>query len=394
MPIPVHYLIGSPRRLAIAITLFVILDLSVLVINLWIAEQVARDAVAINLAGRQRMLSQQITKTLLLINHAADPAQRADARKELEQAYRLFATTLRAFDQGGVATGGDGKQVELQQVSEDAGRKPLNVALQLFKPVAKRLDSLTQMPIGTDATYLWEKDYMVSNNREILANMNRLTSALEHSSVRRITELRAVQTSAFILAMANFLVIVLGLVKQYHQVAKAGHHWREAAQHDVLTGLYNRVALREALDAGLVTAAEEHKLLAVLVLDLDGFKPINDHFGHAAGDLALQKVATALLHLARESDTVARLGGDEFALVCPNLHGDEHIRSFCDRIVAGISNLECIDGQSGCLKVSVGIALYPMHGNSVDELMTAADRAMYSSKHAGGNQWSLAKLNR
>jgi diguanylate cyclase (GGDEF)-like protein len=131
-----------------------------------------------------------------------------------------------------------------------------------------------------------------------------------------------------------------------------------------------------------------------LVLDLDGFKPINDHFGHAAGDIALQKVATALLHLARESDTVARLGGDEFALVCPNLHGDEHIRSFCDRIVAGISNVECIDGQSGCLKVSVGIALYPMHGSSVDELMTAADRAMYSSKHAGGNRWSLATLNR
>jgi diguanylate cyclase (GGDEF)-like protein len=394
MPIPIHYLIGSPRRLAIAITLFVILDLSVLVINLWIAEQVARDAVAINLAGRQRMLSQQITKSLLLINHAAEPAQRQAAREELALAYRLFATTLRAFDHGGVTTGGDGKQVELRQVTQIAGRKPLDAALQLVKPIAGRLDAFLQVQSKTEDLFRWEKDYMVSNNREILANMNRLTSALEHHSVRRIQELRAVQTGAFILAMVNFLVIVLGLVKQYHQVANAGHRWREAAQHDVLTGLFNRAALRDALDAGLVTAAQEHKLLAVLVLDLDGFKPINDHFGHAAGDIALQKVATALLHLARESDTVARLGGDEFALVCPNLHGDEHIRSFCDRIVAGISNVECIDGQSGCLKVSVGIALYPMHGSSVDELMTAADRAMYSSKHAGGNRWSLATLNR
>ena len=393
MPIPVHFLIGSPRRLAIAITLFVILDLSVLVINLWIAEQVARDAVAINLAGRQRMLSQQITKSLLLINHATEPSQRQAAREELALAYRLFATTLRAFDQGGITTGGDGKQVELRQVTQSAGRKPLDAALQLVKPIAGRLDVFLQSPIKSDDLFRWEKNYMVSNNREILANMNQLTSALEHNSVRRIQELRTIQTGAFILAMVNFLVIVLGLVKQYHQVAKAGHHWREAAQRDVLTGLYNRAALREALAAGLVSAAQEFKLLAVLVLDLDGFKPINDQFGHAAGDLALQKVAAALLHLARESDTVARLGGDEFALVCPNLHGDEHIRSFCDRIVARISDVECIDDHSGCLKVSVGIALYPMHGSSVDDLMTAADRAMYSSKHAGGNRWSLATLN-
>jgi len=394
MPIPVHYLIGSPRRLAIAITLFVVLDLSVLVINLWIAEQIARDAGAINLAGRQRMLSQQITKSLLLINHAPDAAQRQAAREELALAYRLFATTLRAFDQGGITTGGDGKQVELRRVSQAAGRKPLDAALTIVKPIADRLDALSKTAMQADAVYRWEMDYMVSNNREILANMNRLTSALEKHSVSRIQELRAVQTGAFILAMINFLVIVLGLVKQYHQVAKAGHRWREVAQHDALTGLYNRTALREALDAGLVSAAQEQKLLAVLVLDLDGFKPVNDQFGHAAGDIALQKVANALLHLARESDTVARLGGDEFALVCPNLHGDEHIGSFCDRIVAGIAGVECIESSPGCLSASIGVALYPTHGTSVDELMSAADRAMYQSKHAGGSRWSLAELNR
>lgn len=394
MPIPVHYLIGSPRRLALAITLFVLLDLSVLLINLWIAEQVARDAVAINLAGRQRMLSQQITKTLLLINHAPDAAQRQAAHVELAQAYPLFTTTLRAFDQGGITIGGDGKPAELWRVGQDAGRQPLDAALNIVKPISPRLEALIKSPLRVDADYRREMDYMVANNQAILTNMNLLTSALEQHSVSRIRDLRAVQTGAFLLAMLNFVVIVLGLVRQYHQVDKDGRHWREVAQRDPLTGLFNRAALREALHACLDAAAREGGALAVMVLDLDGFKPVNDRFGHAAGDIALRNVADALLRLARESDRVARLGGDEFALVCQNLHGDEHITRLCDRIVGGISGVECIAGNLGCIRASIGVALYPMHGASVDELISAADRAMYRSKHAGGNRWSLAELNR
>lgn len=394
MPIPVHYLIGSPRRLAIAIALFVVLDLSVLVINLWIAEQVARDAVAINLAGRQRMLSQRITKALLLINHAPNEAERRNARDELALAFPLFETTLRAFDQGGITTGGDGKPAELRRVERDAGRDQLNATLVVVRPMSERLNILLRTQTTSAQDFYWVMDYMVANNREILNNMNQLTTALEHHSVSRIQALRMIQTGAFVLAMVNFLVIVLGLVKQYHLVAKAGHHWREVAQHDALTGLYNRAALREALDAGLASASQENKTLALLLLDLDGFKPINDRFGHAAGDIALQKVAETLLHLARESDTVARLGGDEFALVSQNLHGAENIASFCERIVAGIAQINCIEAHHGCITASIGVAVYPTHGTSVDELLSAADRAMYQSKHAGGGRWSLAELNR
>ncbi len=394
MLLPIHFFISSPRRLAIAIALFVVLDLSVLVINLWIAEQVARDAVAINLAGRQRMLSQQITKTLLLINHAPNDAARQAARNELAQAFRLFETTLLAFDQGGITTGGDGKQVVLQKVELIGGRSALDSALIIMLPISEHLTLQLKAPQTLAADFHWAMDYMIANNRDILANMNRLTTSLEQHSVNRIGRMRMVQTGAFILAMINFLVIVLGLVKQYHLVAKAGHHWREVAQHDVLTGLYNRAAMRDALAAGLASASRESKTLAVLILDLDGFKPINDRFGHAAGDIALQKVAETLLHIERESDTVARLGGDEFALVCPNLHGAEHIGSFCDRIVSGIAQINGIEGSDAVIRASIGVAVYPIHGTSVDELLTAADRAMYQSKHAGGNRWSLAELNR
>lgn len=108
MPIPVSALIGSPRRLVTAIVLFVALDLSVLLINLWIAEQVARDAVAINLAGRQRMLSQQTTKALLLATLPNHGQNTESAQKEFEDAFGLFSKTLTAFADGGETSGGDG----------------------------------------------------------------------------------------------------------------------------------------------------------------------------------------------------------------------------------------------------------------------------------------------
>jgi diguanylate cyclase (GGDEF)-like protein len=389
MPIPVRFLLASPRRLAIAVTLFVLLDLSVLVINLWIAEQVARDAVAINLAGRQRMLSQKITKSLLLAHHAPDAVARQAARAEGEEALRLFESTLHAFDQGGPATGGDGEKVMLRRVETPGAREPLATALRLISPLATRPGTME----GTD-NFRWAMDYMVANNLALLRSMNQLTSALERHSVQRTRELRVIQTGAFALAMINFLLIVLGLVKQYHHVKKDGHHWREVARRDALTGLYNRTALRDALDADLASAVREGKPLAVLLLDLDGFKPINDRYGHAIGDALLIRLADILRQLARESDTVARLGGDEFALLCPSLHGEGDIGHFCDRIVEGIATMACEQIETARVHASIGVSVYPSHGENGDELLAAADRAMYRSKGEGGNRWRLAELNR
>lgn len=394
MLLPTRLLLGSPLKLGIAIALFVILDLSVLVINLWIADQVSRDAVAINLAGRQRMLSQQITKSLLLANHAPDEITRTQAREELANAYELFATTLRAFDQGGVTKGGDGQQVKLRRVEQNAGRGPLDVALFKVAPLTQRLDTLLKTPSASTDDFRWAMDYMIANNREILARMNDLTFALEQQSVSRIRELRLIQTGAFALALLNFLVIVLGLVKQYHSVRQDGGRWRELAQRDALTGLFNRAALRETLERQVVEASRASQAFSLLLLDLDGFKPINDRFGHAAGDELLKTLANTLLSLARESDIVARLGGDEFALVCPNLSGTDQIRHFCDRIVHGIADMECNYGGNCSVHASVGAAVYPTHGTGGDELLAAADRAMYQSKGAGGNRWSQAELNR
>lgn len=395
MPLPVRFLLGSPLKLGLAITLFVMLDLSVLVINLWIASQVSRDAVAINLAGRQRMLSQQITKTLLLVDQAPDETTRALAREELANAYEVFITTLRAFDQGGVTQGGDGHLVQLDRIEPDAGRGPLESALRRVAPLSARLEPVLRATTPDHDAYRWAMHYMIAHNREILARMNDLTFVLEQHSVDRIQRMRVIQTAAFLLALVNFLVIVFGLLRQYHAVKQDRRHWREVAQRDALTGLLNRNALREALDRQVSEAERTDAPFSLLLLDLDGFKPINDRFGHAAGDELLKQLAQILQHLARETDTVTRLGGDEFALLCPKLSGDDQLRHFCDRIVRGIATIECLAVGDHCgVHASIGVAVFPQHGGNTDELLAAADRAMYQSKRAGGNGWRLAELNR
>ncbi len=387
MPIPVNALIGSPRRLITAIVMFVLLDLTVLISNLWLANQIARDAVAINLAGRQRMLSQQTTKALLLTIRATSPSELAATAREVELAFGLFERTLNAFAQGGQATGSDDTPVPLQAVSGEAARVVAR-ARQIVAPIHQHLPPMQDAADGR--AYIAAADYMVAHNREILALMNALTTALEHDSVRRSRDLRVIQTGAFALALANFLVIVLGMVRQYRQMEKESARWRELARHDPLTGLANRKAFTESGLGLLARARVDGTSGAVLVLDLDGFKPINDHYGHATGDQILVQLASRLESTARTTDLVARLGGDEFAVMCPNLHDVEHIGQFCNRLLASIADIPEEICPGNLLGASIGIATYPEDGYELAHLLSQADRAMYAAKQAGGSRWRLA----
>jgi len=389
MPIPVGALIGSPRRLITAIVLFVALDLSVLVINLWLAERLAQDAVAINLAGRQRMLSQQTTKALLLARSATSPEAVSIAEQELQAAFGLFDRTLTAFAEGGETQGGDNESVSLQRVEADAARI-VGKARAIVAPFKALLAHERQAGLPDAAHYAAAADYMVRNNREILSLMNRLTSALEHDSVSRARTLRAIQTGAFALALINFLTIVFGMLHQFRQVETDSQRWRELARHDPLTGLTNRKAFTETALGVLGRAEVDGQSGTMLMLDLDGFKPINDNFGHASGDKILIALAACLVATARATDVVARLGGDEFAILCPHLHGDGDIAHFCGRLIAAIEALPATVCPGGRLGVSIGVAAYPETGYELDSLLGQADKAMYAAKQAGGSRWQMA----
>ncbi len=154
----------------------------------------------------------------------------------------------------------------------------------------------------------------------------------------------------------------------------------ELARHDVLTGLANRAHFEESLREGLIQADRNEQSLAVLLLDLDHFKNVNDIYGHPAGDALLVEAALRLTECARETDTVARLGGDEFAIIATNLKKAEGAGTLAQKVIDTISKPFNLDGQVVNSGTSVGIAIYPSDLRDPDKLLTNADMALYKAK--------------
>ena len=152
------------------------------------------------------------------------------------------------------------------------------------------------------------------------------------------------------------------------------------ALHDGLTGLPNRDLLRRRVDDALAEARRRGSGVAVLLLDLDRFKEVNDTLGHQSGDLLLQGLAARLSTLIRNTDTVARLGGDEFAVVSPGAGDAESAMALAERIRAGLDEPFALAGLTVQVEASIGIALFPEHGDDVEALIRHADVAMYNGK--------------
>jgi diguanylate cyclase (GGDEF)-like protein/PAS domain S-box-containing protein len=164
---------------------------------------------------------------------------------------------------------------------------------------------------------------------------------------------------------------------------KAEHALERQALHDTLTGLPNRALLLDRLEQALRTARRLATPLALLVTDLDRFKEINDTFGHHAGDLLIDEVADRITSDLRETDTVARLGGDEFAIILPGADQTGAGR-VAQKIIAALQRPFEIEGTAHEISVSIGIAVYPQHGEDVDTLLRRADAAMYVAKRTPG----------
>lgn len=155
-----------------------------------------------------------------------------------------------------------------------------------------------------------------------------------------------------------------------------------AARHDELTGLPNRRLFYDRVTSALVRTRRHQNRAAVLYIDVDDFKNVNDSLGHAAGDRLLQVVAERLQQCVREEDTVARLGGDEFAVLLEEVHDLEAATAVAEKIRAGVARTISIEDRELHMMLSIGIAIYPDHGTRIDQLLEQADRAMYSAKHA------------
>jgi diguanylate cyclase (GGDEF)-like protein len=348
------------NRLALAVATFVLLDLGTLAFSYTIARQVEMDAVAINLAGRQRMLSQRITKAALLaVNPDRSENQRAESTAELGQAYLTFHRTLSAFAEGGEAIGGDGRTVQLERVQ---GKAAL-----LVGEVRGWIARWPNAP--TDYAGLEKfSQFMGERNGDMLDAMNRLTTELEHESISSVSRLRIAQTLAFILSFANFIFILIGM-------HRARLEAETASLTDALTGLLNRAGVYRELEAALARRAVSNLSLGVMLIDLNDFKAVNDNFGHAAGDATLREVARRLRDFSHPGWVCGRLGGDEFAVICSGL-AQAQLAAVAEQLSSVLSG---VPGGELTVSSSIGWAFVETE-QTADHVIAMADAKMYSVK--------------
>jgi diguanylate cyclase (GGDEF)-like protein len=439
------------------IILFIVFDISALLINYWISDSLSKSALTINLAGRQRMLSQRISKSLLLVKLGPTDAEKQTARTELKTAIQLFDNTLKAFEEGGNTLDGDHKPVFISAIKPSQARQHLAQGRQLWTILQPSI-LLSLDPATSTATLL---DQAIKNtlqhNLALLESMRQMTLVLEQEANRKIQLLRLIQSAALVLALLTFLYITGRLIKDkhiasknnqalnavfntietsiiiyneakeiifsnqaanqlfqypdgipnrlsinniltFHKSSPIGHtrrgisfpikiecqknifkgipsvictihdvtkqkekeeNLRKIAFHDPLTGLANRLLFQERLTQEILHNKRHLKALAVLFIDLDGFKAVNDNLGHDAGDQLLKLVSQRLLKCCREEDTVARMGGDEFTLILSSITHIKAAERIASTVLQQLNESFLIQDKIVHISASIGISLYP-----------------------------------
>jgi len=185
---------------------------------------------------------------------------------------------------------------------------------------------------------------------------------------------------------------LLGVVTTVVDISKLKtkeERYKAVANYDILTKLPNRLLLSDRMVQAIARADRKEEFVAFCLMDLDGFKQVNDTLGHSAGDKLLIEVAQRMLKVVRTEDTVARLGGDEFALVLGGLKKPEDSAKLLFRLLSAISAPYKIDGNTVKVSASIGVSIYPLDNNTSDTLLRHADQAMYKAKNSGKNRFCM-----
>lgn len=471
------------------IVLFVLFDFIALSLNYIISYKLDENTVVVNLAGRQRMLTQRMTKALVSLVWEGSRTK-ADALGELQDTIALFDSTLEGLWNGGITLDGGGNEIRLQPVTSKQARLDLGAALQIWTQVKKKMspfyptDNRSASATDIEAAV----DSLSQNNLKLLQLMNKITLTIENDTTRETGYLRFFQTLILILALINFFIIykrLLRIIRQSQQNYMAltnifnsmetgvilydlqgriysfnkaaialfgysdislndknindlisdinyehiglkhnGQTFKAAithqqlfqdgspinictiidvtsqkekeeqltwlAFHDPLTKLPNRLLFEERLKHDLLHAKRNSTMMAVLFLDLDGFKEINDTFGHEIGDQLLKSVAQRLSQSCREDDTVARLGGDEFTMILTSVHSAASVKRNVKYLLQSIHKHFTINNRQIQIGVSIGISFYPTDHKDPAMLLKCADNAMYQAKKNGKNSYCFS----
>lgn len=227
--------------------------------------------------------------------------------------------------------------------------------------------------------------------RAALAEKTVVKSDDEHMLVSRDGQLTHIEdTAAPILDEQGDLA---GAVLVFHEVSQAramAHKMAHLAQHDALTGVPNRRRLALLAEQAMARSKRDERQVALLFMDLDGFKSVNDSLGHAIGDQLLVAISTRLAAALRKGDTLARKGGDEFVVLMDGIASLEEAEALARRLIEACREPLEIEGRNLTVTVSIGISIYPDDSTDYNELIHLADTAMYAAKNAGRNRYALA----
>jgi len=180
----------------------------------------------------------------------------------------------------------------------------------------------------------------------------------------------------------------VGIFSDISRLKEQERKLRIMAHYDALTGMPNRVLFADRLQQGMALTRRQSGKLAVVYIDLDEFKPVNDAFGHEAGDQLLVEVAARMRSELRQEDTLARLGGDEFAAIVMNVQDDASLETLLVRLLARVAEPVWVADHSVEVSASIGYTLFPQAEDlDGDQLLRQADQAMYQAKHRGRNRY-------
>lgn len=489
------------RRVILPLVLVIILDLSLLGSNFYLSDQLEIASVNINMAGRQRMLSQRITKAVMMAYYyRSNDLPIKPAVDEINQASSLFNQTLLAFKQGGRAVSTTSQQIYIESLTGSRIRQLIDEALILWLPIYQAISA------DLAGDYLDERELaeliglLSKENLHLLKLMNDITNELANAARRQTYFLRGLQTIVVILILLSFITaslrlsrhekyyrklmesgsdIILGinvktaritfasdsttrllgydqetikamavqdffnasareqinrilqqaassgrLESERHEIellrqdgtslvgdmllqlqnSEDGHYLEliadirditfqkeieyqlsQMAHSDALTGLANRKKFFDLAEVILIKANRQQNQCAIFFIDLDGFKQINDTYGHEAGDKVLMEVAVRIRNCLRASDVVGRIGGDEFVVMIDEVRARDEMQSLAEKIIEAISAEIHIFRVQHQISASIGLAFYPEHGFDINTLVNHADQAMYRVKNSGKN---------
>ena len=283
------------------------------------------------------------------------------------------------------------------------GERPHAIAISLYDNVNRSAGSLLYAsgPLAAHATPLEASEYLSIRGTTwvVVVRANPDFSTLSNSDSSQII-LVAGSLLSVLLALVCWQVLAAhGLAvtmagRMTEELRHSEEQARHMARHDSLTGLPNRALFSDRIGQALLRARRENTRLALMFVDLDNFKPVNDAYGHATGDALLQAVAQRLSGAVRASDTVGRIGGDEFVVLLCDIDSDASARHVGSKILESIAQAFTIGPYTVSISASIGVATYPEHGDNELSLSRAADTAMYAAKsqHKNCLSWAAARL--